>query len=335
MILKKIFVSLFLTCSLTSCLHPWLKYERYKHPPVPDYSLMSSWSALPDKKDSADALPLHSNLKDEQPIAKADVFFIHPTTFLNAKNWNADVNDKHLNKATDQKPIRFQASVFNGSCKVYAPRYRQATLSSFFDTLNGNKALDLAYEDIKAAFTYYLLHYNQGRPVIIASHSQGTWLGIRLLKDFFDNDSILRKRLVAAYLIGGPATDHEYLHIPSCDSAGQTGCYIGWGSFKWGNHSMDSRYKNFLCVNPLTWKRDETLASKELNLGGVPSNFSRIDPHICDAKCMKGKLWVHKPNKKGYISLFGNYHIEDYEFFYMNIRQNVAYRIERYFEINN
>ena len=67
----------------------------------------------------------------------------------------------------------------------------------------GKQALDFAYQDVKAAFEYYLKHYNNGRPIIIASHSQGTWHAESLLHDYFENDSTLRKRLVAAYLIGG------------------------------------------------------------------------------------------------------------------------------------
>ena len=54
-------------------------------------------------------------------------------------------------------------------------------------------------EDVKAAFQYYLEHYNNGRPIIIASHSQGTTHAKRLLKEFFDGTA-LQHQLVAAYL---------------------------------------------------------------------------------------------------------------------------------------
>ncbi|GIR73695.1 MAG: hypothetical protein CM15mP76_04220 [Prochlorococcus sp.] len=67
-----------------------------------------------------------------------------------------------------------QASAFNGSCNIYAPEYRQATYFSFFDKDdNGKKALDLAYEDIENAFNYFLEFFNNGKPFIIAAHSQG------------------------------------------------------------------------------------------------------------------------------------------------------------------
>ncbi len=41
-------------------------------------------------------------------------------------------------------------------------------------------AFDLAYEDLKTAFENYLKHYNKGRPIIIASHSQGSLHALRL-----------------------------------------------------------------------------------------------------------------------------------------------------------
>src|ERR1043165_6518595 len=68
-------------------------------PPVPDYSRIAFWAAHPNKLDAADSVPLKSNLKDEQQTASADVFFVHPTTFLrkprNIFHWNADCNEKY------------------------------------------------------------------------------------------------------------------------------------------------------------------------------------------------------------------------------------------------
>src|SRR5205085_571698 len=94
---------------------------------APDYSNLYYWASHPLKHDAADSVP--SFLKNEKRDSSADVFFLHPTTytrdFANA-SWNASVNDEALNRETDNRPILYQASVFNGSCKVYAPRYRQA-----------------------------------------------------------------------------------------------------------------------------------------------------------------------------------------------------------------
>jgi hypothetical protein len=37
---------------------------------------------------------------------------------------------------------------------------------------------------VKDAFEYYLKNYNNGRPIIIAGHSQGSGHGARILKDY-------------------------------------------------------------------------------------------------------------------------------------------------------
>ena len=74
-----------------------------------------------------------------------------------------------------------QATIFNECCQIYAPRYRQATLASFFNKENGLKARSFAFNDILVSFDEYIKKYNKGRPIIIAGHSQGAELGLRLL----------------------------------------------------------------------------------------------------------------------------------------------------------
>ena len=132
-------------------------------PPLTDYSLEKNWSALPTKKDQADFVP--QELNDNQSSAKADLFYVHPTTFRNQPTgpyqWNADVNEQVENESVDNSPVKFQAAIFNGSCKVYAPRYRQAHMYCFrTQNLSDKwKALDYAYDDIRNAFLYYLKNY--------------------------------------------------------------------------------------------------------------------------------------------------------------------------------
>ncbi|MGD0710280.1 MAG: DUF3089 domain-containing protein [Bacteroidales bacterium] len=335
---KNIFLNslfIFLILSFSSCLVPRRYFEDDKVTSPPDYSKEKYWAALPTKKDSADAVPHGSGLKDGQANAKADVFFIYPTIYLAGRDWNADINNKRLNRRIDKTTIRLQASVFNGSCKVYAPRYRQAVLASFRnDNENGKKALDFAYQDVKAAFEYYLKYYNNGRPFIIASHSQGTWQATRLLHEYFEKDSVLRKKLIAAYLIGGWIRKNEFKNIPVCDSPTQTDCVICWNSREWGMKTDKYWGSNLECVNPLTWRSDTALAPVTLNLGSVPYGFKRIDMGIADAKISPtGLLWVHKKNTKGYRCI-PNYHVLDYNLFWMNIRENVKQRTDAFLKRN-
>src|SRR5688572_5323503 len=137
---------------------------------VPDYSQLKYWSAHPEVLDSADAVPIPEweNVQASSPV---DVFFIHPTSYIGKRGhnkWNADINDAKVNDDVDQAPIRYQATIFNGAGKIYAPRYRQAHLHAFFTKRkeDAKKALALAYEDVTKAFKYFLDHYHNGRPFI-------------------------------------------------------------------------------------------------------------------------------------------------------------------------
>lgn len=305
-------------------------------PPAPDYSKNSCWAALPTKDDPADRTPgpEFQNLQNE---AQVDVFFLHPTIFLDkkAKDWNASLDDTKLNKKVDESTMLYQASVFNGAGRVYAPRYRQAHYRSFFtkDKESAKRALDLAYEDVKTAFEFYLKNYNQGRPIIIASHSQGTLHAKRLMKDFFDKKP-LRNKLVVAYLVGWPILKNEFSSIPPCDNPEQTGCFCTWRSYKYGYTPRNAMVGDSIAVtNPLTWRTDETLAIASLNEGMIARDFEKVLPHRADAQVHDGLLWVHKPKFPG--SLFfqrKSYHIADYNLFYVNLRKNAQRRVDLFWK---
>ena len=323
---------------LAGCLNllkPRRAFSTYTPATGPDYAQDSCWAALPTRRDSADAVPYQSGLRDGQAAAVADVFFIHPTTFYRPASWNADLSKGKLNRFTDKSTIRHQASAFNAAGRIYAPRYRQATLYSFFDeaTANGQAALGLAYADVKAAFQYYLAHYNHGRPVIIAGHSQGTAHATRLLHEFFDHDPALRRQLVAAYLIGFGVKPDEYQTIRPCTDSLATGCFVTYNAVATGNGFPP--FRTFAVTNPLTWTLDTLLAPAALNRGGVGMDFKRIDPHVTDAEIHQGVLWVTPPRPGGYPrfllpgrpELRHSFHIADYGLFYLNIRQNAQARV--------
>lgn len=330
-----------LMLALGSCINvikPGKDFTRAVTPAAPDYSQDDTWAALPTRRDSADAVPRNTGLRDEQATAPVDVFFVHPTTYYGRAQWNANLTDARVNRFTDASTIRKQASAFNGVGRIYAPRYRQATLFSFFDekSANGQDALNLAYSDVKAAFQYYLDHYNQGRPIIIASHSQGTFHATRLLRECFDQDPKLRKQLVAAYLIGFKVKSEEYQALRPCDDSTQTGCYVGWNTVEWGNEYPP--FQGGIAVNPLSWTRDTTTAAASLNLGGVPYSFAGVDKQVVDAKVHNGLVWIHPTSRPGYPrfllpgrpELRHSFHIADYSLFYNNIRQNAAARVRAY-----
>jgi len=298
-----------------------------------DFGDAANWAALPWTSDDADLTP-SSEQRDLQDQAPADTFFIHPTTYLSLFGRNATTDDEDLNRWTDVGPIRLQASVFNACCRVFAPRYRQAGIGAFVRGLDkAQGALDFAYQDVRNAFRYYLEHFNQGRPMIIASHSQGSMHAVRLLKEFFDQDPRLRKRLIAAYVVGSALPCDTYTHIPPCETPDSTGCFVNWSTFTWGTTPKQAAGQGRgCCVNPLTWRRDGKPAPRQLNLGGTPHTLDRLDPGATDAQCVDGLLWIHEPEQKGYVGLGRSMHLMDYNLFYTNIRENARYRVEAFLD---
>ena len=148
-------------------LEPDTAFAEAEPPAAPDYADETHWAALPDRDDDADVNPV--GYESVEQVAAVDVFFIHPTTYYNSAHWNQPLDDPQANEFTDEQVLRNQASAFNGCCRVYAPRYRQATLFSFFDQegeeSDGSQAIRFAYEDVKTAFEYYLDNYNAGPTV--------------------------------------------------------------------------------------------------------------------------------------------------------------------------
>ncbi|MBK9720432.1 MAG: DUF3089 domain-containing protein [Saprospiraceae bacterium] len=324
-----------LGCSPTK---PKSDFESYQRPQTPDYSLEKYWAALPQKLDSADRAP--AGLKDQQKLSQADVFFLYPTSFLTKKGhnqWNADVNDTEINQKTDASAILYQASLFNEVGKIYAPRYRQAHIFAFFseDTVSAAKALDLAYLDIKNAFEYYLNNYNQGRPIILAGHSQGAAHLIRLMKEYFDNNE-LRKKLVVSYAVGYPIPLEAYKILKPCKNEFETGCICSWRSFKKGYKAeFQDAEKPVVITNPLIWTTEENVyADKSKNIGSVLDNFSKAPvPNISGAQIYKHILWVDKPKFKGsFLYPFSNFHRGDFNIFYMNVRQNAMQRLNAFWK---
>jgi Protein of unknown function (DUF3089) len=303
----------------------------------PDYSNLNYWAAHPFKYDPSDNVP--DGLMDESKDSLVDVFFIHPTTYTDKRmpmGWNADINNTELNRKTDKSTILYQASVFNKHCRVFAPRYRQANLLVFFteDKEMANAALDTAYEDVKAAFIFYLKNYNKGRPIIIASHSQGTLHAGRLLKEFFEGKP-LQKQLVCAYIIGLPVFTNYFSQLKPCADSTATGCFISWRTYleEYISPQVKQEKLRAYLVNPLTWAMDTMLAPAVLNKGGILRNFNKVIPGLVHAQIHGNVLWVNKPRFLGSIFLkIKNYHIADYNLFYDNIRENVGTRIQAYLQ---
>ncbi|MCB9235184.1 MAG: DUF3089 domain-containing protein [Bacteroidia bacterium] len=341
--MQRVYLFILLALGLFACgeypeNHPALPFDQVEVPAAGDYSDPFMWVAHPNQKDWADTVPVDT-LKDRQETAEADLFFIYPTMFNSLDYWISPLNDSIQNERVETRPIKHQASIFNGSCRIFAPRYRQMTYGGFFcaDSASKRKSLLTAYSDVKAAFEYYLAHENKGRPIVIAGHSQGSFHGKMLLKEFFDGKP-LQDQLVAAYLPGWPIQKDYFNSLEASDSASQVGAVCTWNTFLWGYiPEMAHYYKGAICTNPLSWKSDGSYGSQPCSKGMVFYKYNKIYNKVCDAQENEdnGYLWVHKPDipQKMFLTM-KNYHVADFNLFWLDVRKNVAQRLTAYQELH-
>jgi hypothetical protein len=310
-----------------------MRFAGCPKPNAPDYNIKSSWASLPDIDDPADQVP--KGLKNNQAMASADVFFIHPTSYLgkptDSFSWNADVANAAINKETDGGSIQYQASIFNESYRIFAPRYRQAHLYAFFTPYAADRkaALDLAYEDVRSAFLYYLQHYHSGRPILIAAHSQGTIHAHRLLREFVENKP-LQELLVGAYLPGMPVSKDSFTLLMPCKDSTESGCWVSWRTWRYGTspNPVDA-----VCHNPISWTLDTVPVSRKWHRGAVLWDFKRVRKRICDAQVNQNILWIHRPKfAASRLVKNPNYHVGDYNLFYMDVRTNATLRLNSYLQ---
>ncbi len=304
-------------------------FNTQAHPPAPDYSKSTNWAALPTRSDMADLTP-DPQFQDRQSSAEVDVFYIHPTIYHSKKFWNADIRDSVQNYMVDYKAIKNQATVFNGVARVYAPRYRQMTYPGFSakDTVSERDALAFAYQDVKDAFEYYLKYYNNDRPFILASHSQGTIHAIRLIQEIIEGTP-LQKQMIVAYIIGYKVPNNAFRSIPICNNPDEVGCVVNWNSYLYGKYPKYKEwYYNSLAVNPITWKVDTTVSDPNAHLGLVWRDYRYYPNRKLYTKNHRGLLWVQNPIR---FPIQKNFHVGDYNLFWANIRQNAELRVNTYF----
>ena len=183
--MKKVIFSIVAVCFLMSCKSAYKtqKFVAEEIPLAPNYNEEKNWAVLP----STYTKELAAFSSQERDTLQADVFYVYPTLNTEKEDvrWNVPIEDIIQQNKVVHKAVLFQASAFTTAGKLYVPFYRQAHIRSYqmLDS-GGEKALLLAYSDVKRAFETYLKKYNNGRPIIIASHSQGSTHTKFLLRDF-------------------------------------------------------------------------------------------------------------------------------------------------------
>ena len=265
-----------------------------------------------------------------------DVFYVHPTTYFGAEDWNQSM-ELALKDEEITKLLTTQAGVFRNDASLYAPHYRQATifvLNTAEDSAE-RQSLDLAYDDVERAFDHYLHNWNNGRPFILAGHSQGSNLVLWLLERRFD-DSALREKLVAAYVIGWSVTGEDlkkYPQLKMSEAPDETGCIISYNTQE-ANPAVTIVRQGGIGVNPLTMTLTTDPVPAEQNLGAVFFTESGVQeiPHYSGGQTVDGAFVVPRPFNAEQLNSGnpGFYHRYDYNFFYKNLMENVRVRVEAY-----
>jgi Protein of unknown function (DUF3089) len=170
---------------------------------------------------------------DGQPV---DCFYVYPTVSKETTR-NADLTVQPEETAAAVA----QASRFSQVCRVWAPMYRQRTLTDLFNLADGwtnSTPNRVAYASLLGAWQDYLAHDNDGRRVVLIGHSQGAAMLIRLLRAQVDPDPSVRRRVVLAILLGanvtvptGKLVGGSFAHLPLCTRPAESGCVIAYSSF--------------------------------------------------------------------------------------------------------
>ncbi|MBO4761930.1 MAG: DUF3089 domain-containing protein [Lachnospiraceae bacterium] len=305
-----------------------------------DYSEAANWVSLPGEAELAD------------PTKEADVFMVLPTINMNKfKPGNTDpTNLREALRFT--KTFNMEKGILDDAAVIYSPLYRQTTIGSFLgedglidfaNVSDARKAYDdIAYEDIRNAWLYYMKNYNNGRPVVLFGYSQGGDMVKRLLEEF-GNDSEFKDLFVCAYVIGSSIYEEDlakYPHLKMAQGEKDTGVII---SFNAVDARMESPDVKELSINPLNWKTDSTPAAAKKNLGMVTANTWGVETSETPAYCgayidsASGKLVV--TDIEGQDELYnadngvfrkGDYHTADLNMFYRNLEKNVQTRIKEF-----
>ncbi len=166
------------------------------------------------------------------PVAKGrkkyDCFYLYPTASTESGT-NSDLVP-HVGEIGNAMA---QAGQFSQLCNVFAPMYRSVTVDTIMAQGAGGAAGTTAFNSVVSAWQDYITHYNDGRPIIFISHSQGSVMMIELLRKYVDPNPTLVKRTVSAIIAGGDvevptgktvgATFHN---LPLCTTGTQVHCVI-------------------------------------------------------------------------------------------------------------
>jgi len=296
-------------------------------PMKPDYASRRFW--------------VHRQASPSKPV---DVFFVYPTIYSGEYPCNMDLNNQRLRDIAGKYILKAYAGAYSSQANLFMPYYRQMSMAKLDPDSDIFKSpyFLIGYKDVSQAFDYYMKHFNNGRPFILAGHSQGAMQLILLMAERFKNVA-LQNKLVAAYLIGYSVTKQDYSKYPwfkAAQKEDDTGVIISYNTQLPGTTGSPVLRKHAVGINPLNWKTDQTPAPATLCRGAVFYNKTtyKIQQEVkgyCGAQLdtASGALLTAPPDLAGLdLNGFppGVLHMFDYPFWYRNLEYNADVRIKAF-----
>ena len=290
-------------------------------PKAPDYSDMTQWY-ISDRS------------------AEADMFYVISTEIGDYTLEDGTVRhlaDTYLEQT--RQPMYGEMlgvdTLISGKLNYYSPYYRQCSLHSFASD-SVSFRLNIALDDARRAFAYYLKNYNNGRPFVLAGFSQGAMIARELLKEM---DESVYQRMVATYLIGIKVSDNDMAanpHIRPAQAANDTGVTICYNSMR----GEDANYPaqegtNVMAINPVNWCTSAEVAS----LITEPSPLKPVQEQTKDTMKVQLDIASNLLLVTGYsatdyvLPLIGNqtsYHSREVWLYRDQLKKNIQQRVEVY-----
>ncbi|MCR4765532.1 MAG: DUF3089 domain-containing protein [Bacteroidaceae bacterium] len=272
--------------------------------------------------------------------AAADMFYVISTEIGDYKL--ADGTVRHLaDTYLDQtrQPMYGEMlgvdTLTSGQLNYYSPYYRQCSLQSFASdsaTIRFNIALD----DARRAFAYYLEHHNNGRPFVLAGFSQGAMIARELLKEM---DESVFQRMVATYLIGIKISDKDLAanpHIRPAQAADDTGVTICYNSMRGEDANYPAQEgSNVVAINPVNWRTDTEIASLITEPSPLkPVHEQAKDTMTVQLDAMSNNLLVSGYSATDYVlPLIGtqtSYHTREIWLYRDLLKENIQLRVDAF-----
>lgn len=261
-----------------------------------------------------------------------DLFYVVPTCIwdytdsLGQTRHHMDIFNTEQRALTDPS-IQLAKSVLADSCNFFSPYYRQISMDSWLtlDTALIEERFKLAYQDVADAFHYYMEHDNQGKPFILAGHSQGAKAVIELLKREMTPD--ISRKLIATYAIGYTVTPEElagYSTLRPAQDSIDTGVLIGFNSVTRPDAVSPLFRDNVVCINPVNWRSDATPATsyQGFTVAQDTTIHTLIVTGIDEEQYFIPSVAALLPK--------GNLHVQEFNLYNEDLRKNVLQRIRAF-----